>query len=293
MPQSDRKVSSFAQTYFYNNIPPGVLPPGGPIGAGGGGPFEANPNFGRRQDAVGPLHDALWEKAARENPDRTKLVPVLAVGFSDVKSRVEAQEAEAKRQSEHLKSIMERISNLEQKHNLTDDVRAKAAVKRQTALHHRVLGIARKSHILVPALKGTSVTKEEEALRSRLEACEAELENAGGGAGRGIDSAYGRMDSASAGKLRAKVNELWVTLASVKSAREMLEREGRRPGVEWAVVDEHGVEEVTNILGQQQQGLNHLITTLEEDTKSLETVLAGLKGVQLVGVRGSTVRSAQ
>ncbi|CAO1617577.1 unnamed protein product [Parajaminaea phylloscopi] len=277
-------------TYFYNTIPSGVLPPAGPSGAGGGGPFDANANFGRRQDAVGPLHDSLWEKAVRENPDRTKLVPVLAVGFSDLKTRVEGQESEATRQTEHLRTISERLSALEQKHNLSDGVRASAAVKRQAALHHRVMALARKSHILVPALKGSSVTKEEESLRVKLEACEAELENSttsSGGFGTSPPAGqhYG-SGSSNTGRLRARVNELWVALGAVKARREMLEREGRKPGVEWAIVDEAGVEQVTNILGQQQQGLNHLIATLEEDTKALDTVLAGLKGVQLVGVRG-------
>lgn len=243
---------------------------------------------------MGPLHDALWEKAVRENPDRMKLVPVLAVGYSDLKSRVEAQEAEVTRQSEHLKRIMERVSFLEQKHNLSDSVRASAAIKRQAALHHRVMGIARKSHILVPVLKGSSITKEEEALRAKLEACEAELESAGavatfGGSDQSV-ALYGR-ESTSTGRLRARVNELWVALGAVKAKREMLEREGRKAGIEWAVVDERGLEEVASILAQQQQGLTHLITTLEEDTKALDTVLSGLKGVQLVGVRNA-LRSA-
>ncbi|PWN24083.1 hypothetical protein BCV69DRAFT_19733 [Microstroma glucosiphilum] len=278
-------------TYFYNNIPQGIMPPAGPAGAGGGGPFESNPNFGRRQDAVGPVHDALWERASRENPDRTRLVPVLAIGFPDLKTRLTAQEGEATRQSSHLKTINERISALEQKHSLSDSVRTSAAMKRQAALHHRIVSIARKSHVLIPSLRGTSVTKEEEALRSKLEACEAELESAGGSDGSGLG---GSGSGATSGRLRARVNELWSMLGAVKTRREMLEQEGRKPSVEWAVVDERGVEEVANILAQQQQGLNHLIATLEEDSRALDTVLQGLKGVQLIGTvkSGAGLRGA-
>jgi nuclear pore complex protein Nup54 len=240
---------------------------------------------------------------------------VLAIGFPDLKTRLASQEGEANRQSSHLKTINERISALEQKHSLSDSVRTSAAMKRQTALHHRIVSIARKSHVLIPSLRGTSVTKEEEALRSKLEACEAELESAGGSEGGGLGGSGGVGGAgATNGRLRARVNELWSMLGAVKTRREMLEQEGRKPSVEWAVVDERGVEEVANvskirtgrgrrsyrpvqsdvhhtalcipplqILAQQQQGLNHLIATLEEDSRALDTVLQGLKGVQLIG----------
>lgn len=137
-----------------------------------------------------------------------------------------------------------------------------AAVKRQNALHHRVMTLARKSHVLVDPISqrggaggggtghlyassgmsnttSSSITREEEALRARLEACEAELENAGGGV-----SANGNGN----GRMRARVNELWALVGSVKAKREALLRQGQRPrGVEWAVVDERGVELVAQV----------------------------------------------
>ena len=50
------------------------------------------------------------------------------------------------------------------------------------------------------------------------------------------------------------------------------------------MVDQTGLENVTRILAQQQQGLNHLSTTLETDAKAMETITNGLTGVKLVGV---------
>lgn len=178
-----------------------------------------------------------------------RLVPVLAIGFPDLKTRLAAQEGEATRQSSHLKTINERISALEQKHSLSDSVRTSAAMKRQAALHHRIVSIARKSHVLIPSLRGTNVTKEEEALRSKLEACEAELESAGGSEGGGLSGGAG----ATSGRLRARVNELWSMLGAVKTRREMLEQEGRKPSVEWAVVDERGVQEVANVSSDRRR----------------------------------------
>lgn len=228
-------------TYFYNNIPPGSLPVSYPPSTLS--PFDQNPNFGRRQDAVGPIHEALWSKAVRENPEPSHLVPVLAVGFNDLKARIEAQEAETNRQASHVKTINERITALEQKHTLSDSVRASNALKRQAALHHRVLRITRKSHLLIPSLRGSSISRQEEALRVKLEQCEAELDSnahTSSGVGAGVDTT---------GRLRARVNELWAMLGSVKAKREVLERSGRRPATEWAVVDESGVEDVVNVSG--------------------------------------------
>lgn len=216
------------------------------MGAGGGGPFDGNSNFGRRQDAVGAMHDTLWEKAVQENPDRTKLVPVLAIGFNDLHSRVAGQERETERQAGHLKTIMERLSAIEQKQSLSHSVRAQAALKRQSALHHRVVGIAKKSHVLVPALRGSAVTREEEQLRLKLETCQAELGGSNGAGGMNGQSAMGSSTAATS-RLRARVNEMWAVLGAVKAKREALERQGKKASVEWAVVDEDGAQQVTNV----------------------------------------------
>ncbi|PWN93376.1 hypothetical protein FA10DRAFT_264034 [Acaromyces ingoldii] len=255
--------------YFYNALPPNV--------PGLAEAVMANSNFGRRQDAVGPRHEALWARTLQENPDRSRLVPVLAVGFQDLKTRVDLQHGEATRQRARLTELSSRLSSLSQKHSLSDSVRLEAISRRQTTLHHRLVGIARKSHLLIPALRGRSVTADEDRLRVTLEACEAELEAVGGGAGSRGGVAHGR--------LRARVNELWAQLGAIKAKKEAL---GSEVGdaTEWAVVDENGLEDVAKILGSQQQGLNHLSTTLETDEKGLDTVVKGLEGVQLIGVKG-------
>lgn len=54
----------YEQFYFYNAIP---LQPPGLVEMS-----LADPNFGRRSDAIGPRHDAMWLQTLRENPDRSK-----------------------------------------------------------------------------------------------------------------------------------------------------------------------------------------------------------------------------
>lgn len=240
---------------------------------------------GRRADAVGPQHDALWAAAVRENPDPNRLYPVLALGFGDLKKRIESQEREAARQRALLAQLATRLAALEGKHSLSNSVRAQAAQNRQAQLHHRLIGLVGKVQLLVPALRGKSIGPEEERLIALLEACQAEITGAVGANNGRANGTGGRGDSgANHARLRARINELWAQLGVIRAKREMMAREGRSATTEWAVVDQSGLENVTKILAQQQQGLNHLSTTLETDTKTMETIRNGLTGVKLVGV---------
>ncbi len=105
-----------------------------------------------------------------------------------------------------------------------------------------------------------------------LEACEAEITGSTALATRSSTAASGNGNGTHAhpgnhARLRARINELWAQLGVIRAKKEMLAREGRSANTEWAVVDQSGLENVTRILAQQQQGLNHLSTTLEADTK--------------------------
>jgi nuclear pore complex protein Nup54 len=253
---------------------------------------------GRRPDAIGPMHDQLWTAAVRENPDPNRLYPVLALGFNDLKKRIESQAREAQRQRALLATLAQRLSALEQKHSLSNSVRTQAAQSRQAQLHHRLIGLAAKTQLLIPVLRGKSVSPEEERLMAVLEACEAEITGSSNAlASRSLAltpaSNGGAASSGSAGmhatpvqhaRLRARINELWAQLGVIRARREMLAREGRSATTEWAVVDQSGLDNVTRILAQQQQGLNHLSSTLEADTKTMDTITTGLTGVKLVGV---------
>ncbi|CDR99045.1 related to NUP57-nuclear pore protein [Sporisorium scitamineum] len=236
---------------------------------------------GRRPDAVGPMHDQLWAAAVRENPDPNRLYPVLALGFNDLKKRIESQAREAQRQRALLQNLATRLAGLEQKHSLSNSVRAQAAQNRQSQLHHRLIGLMAKTQLLIPALRGKSIGPEEERLIAVLEACEAEITGSSGAGSRANAVAPSAGNHA---RLRARINELWAQLGVIRAKREMLAREGRSATTEWAVVDQTGLENVTRILAQQQQGLNHLCSTLESDAKTMDTITSGLTGVKLVGV---------
>ena len=232
----------------------------------------------RRPDAVGPMHDALWAKAMQENPEPDRLYPVLAVGFGDLRSRVQAQESEAARQHNKLAELSKQLSALQQKHDLSNTIRTQSAMLMQSRIHQRLLALVKDGATLIPALRNQSLTASEDQLLAVLEECDAQL--------NGAASAY--PDAAPQQTLlRAQVNELWAQLGVVRAKREALASQGRvdSGNTEWAIVDEANFEELTSILASLQQGLLHLTNTLSADTKALNMVCDGLTGVPLVGIR--------
>lgn len=231
----------------------------------------------RRSDAVGPMHDALWQKAMQENPDPDRLYPVLAVGFNDLQTRSKAQHTETLRQRNKLAELSKQLAILQQRHDLSNAVRAQSVAMAQARIHQRLLKLLKDTFLLIPALRGQSLTASEDNLVAVLESCEAQLNGAAGTFAENGEQT----------RLRARINELWAQLGVVRARREAMQAQGRTHSgnTEWAVVDEAGFEELTSILAQLQQGLVLLTNTLTSDSKSLDTVCDGLTGVPLVGVR--------
>lgn len=171
-----------------------------------------------------------------------RLVPVLAVGFSELKARADAQQNEAARQRQLVSQLREKVAVLAQSHTLKNTTRASAALRRQVTLHHRLLSSARKAAALLPPsaapagqARGASgfgnvqANVEDEKLRSRLEQCEGELRN---------------------GKLKSRVNELWAGLGAVKARRGAASASGNGSSsgtAEWAVVDAEALDEVAGV----------------------------------------------
>lgn len=230
----------------------------------------------RRPDAVGPMHDALWAKALQENPEPDRLYPVLAVGFGDLQTRANAQMAEATRQRNKVAELTKQLATLQQKHDLLNAVRAQTAMMTQMRIHQRLLSLVKDSSLLIPSLRGQSLTATEDMVKASLENCEAQLNGAIG------DYAAPATEHA---HLRAQLNSLWAQLGVVRARREAMQVQNPGGGTEWVVVDETSFDEIAHILSSLQQGLVHLTNTLTSDGKALDIVCDGLKGVPLVGVR--------
>ncbi|EKM78316.1 hypothetical protein AGABI1DRAFT_121430 [Agaricus bisporus var. burnettii JB137-S8] len=216
------------QHYFYNLVSP-----------------ERVGLYGRPTNA---LNDTLWEKARRENPDPTCHVPVLAIGFDDLRTRVEAQNKKSTEHQQYLNELKTRLESLATQHTLSNSSRLLKAVLAQTQLTQRLLKFVQHLHLLIPSVRSSSIRPEEEQLRSSLEELEEELRR---------------------GRMKGKLNELWAHLGAVNASKERA-----RVGVgEWAVVDEDGLAHLTQILADQQAGLSHLTKILQKVLKDVSIIM--------------------
>ncbi|KAI0058469.1 hypothetical protein BV25DRAFT_1239656 [Artomyces pyxidatus] len=222
------------QHYFYNLVDPAQVH-----------------LYGRPANAT---NEALWQRAVRENPDPSCLVPVLATSFDDLQKRVEAQTQQATAHQEKLKEIRSRIEKLSERHDMSNAARLNKATAAQAQLTHRLLKLVQHLHLLIPALRSSSIRPEEEALRAVLEEIDGEIRRPGG-----------------MGRIVGKLNELWALVGALNAMRSGHSR-GVSDGVEWAVVDEDGLNQIVQILAEQQAGLAHLTKILQKDLRDTAVI---------------------
>lgn len=208
--------------------------------------------YGRPPNAT---NESLWQRAVRDNPDPTCLVPVLALGFDALHMRVEAQTQQAAAQQEKLKELEKRLASLKAIHNDNNMTRIQRAVSQNTQISHRLLKLIQHLHLLIPAVRSSAIRPEEEALRVALEEIEEEVRRPGG-----------------TSKMRGKLNELWALVGAVNAARERGKKVGVDGPTEWTVVDEEGLKQIAQILVDQHAGLEHLTKVLQRDLKDLHVI---------------------
>jgi len=222
------------QHYFYNLVDPSQVH-----------------LYGRPANAT---DESLWQKAVRENPDPTCLVPVLATSFDDLQTRIEAQTQQATGHQEKLKEIRARIEKLSERHVLANAPRLQKLASAQIQLSHRLLRLVQHLHLLIPALRSSSIRPEEEALRAALEEIDGEIRRPGG-----------------MGRIVGKLNELWALVGAVNAMRGANSK-GSSDGVEWAVVDEDGLNQIVQILVDEQAGLMYLTKILQRDLRDIGVI---------------------
>jgi len=153
----------------------------------------------------------------------------LATSFDDLQRRVEAQSQQATAQQERLKEIRARIEKASERHVLSNAPRLQKLASAQAQLTHRLLRLVQHLHLLIPALRSSSIRPEEEALRAALEEIDGEIRRPGG-----------------MGRIIGKLNELWALVGAVNATRGANSK-GSTDGVEWAVVDEEGLNQIVQV----------------------------------------------
>ncbi|KAL1728301.1 nucleoporin complex subunit 54-domain-containing protein [Schizophyllum commune] len=220
------------QHYFYNLVMP-----------------EQVAMYGRPANAT---NEAAWQEAVRRNPDPSRLVPVPANGFGDLRARVEGQTKHAAEHQEKIKDLQSRIAKLRHAHELENHTKLQRAAATQMQVTHRLLKFVARLYLLIPSVRQSTLLPEEEQLRAALEEIEEDLAHGQGG-----------------GRMRAKLNELWALVGVLSAAKE---RQVSGAG-EWAVVDEEGLARIGQILADQQSGLAHLTKVLKKSQRDIAVIL--------------------
>lgn len=200
--------------------------------------------YGRPLNAT---NDALWEKAVRENPDPTwcdlsrfyiflvfiylfifyySLVPVVAIGFDDLRERANAQSTQSSSHLQKLTDLSNRLKSLQTEHSISNASRLQRAHNSQTQLIQRLMRLVQHLHLLIPAVRSSSIRVEEEELRSKLEEMEEELKRS---------------------RVKGKLNEMWALLGAVGAFMERGRGDGQGGQGEWAVVDDEGLAQITQV----------------------------------------------
>lgn len=200
---------------------------------------------------------------------------MIATGFDDLRMRVDAQSEQAKQHQEKLKvtqttlppshaltiypsqEIQERIKNLKNLHSTSTLSKLSRYSSSQTQLTARLLGLIQHLHLLIPAIRSSSIRPEEEELRNRLEKIEEEI--LGGG-----------------GRSRGKVGELWAVVGALRARGGADYNNGNAE--QWQVVDEDGLARIAQV------SLKHFFFSLLAISLSNTRLFSA-------GPVGSTIRS--
>ena len=152
-------------------------------------------------------------------------MPVIAIGFDDLRERANAQSTQSSSQLQKLIDLSSRLKSLLTEHSISNASRLQRAHNAQTQLTQRLMRLVQHLHLLIPAVRSSSIRVEEEELRGKLEEMEEELKRS---------------------RVKGKLNEMWALLGAVGAFMER-GRDGQGGQGEWAVVDDEGLAQITQV----------------------------------------------
>ncbi|KAG0337610.1 hypothetical protein BG004_007570 [Podila humilis] len=196
-----------------------------------------------------------WMQAMQESPDRECMVPALAVGFEDLKKRMESQNDMTEMQRIKLNEIENKMNDIMQFHLLQTASKVREFKRRHIQLAQRVLTLMKRVQIL--RNRGVPISQEEENLRGRLEELLEQLKNPA--------------------HFRGKITELWAQIQILKDSKRL------HPSGTYDVSDEAQLEVIGKVLADQQAGLQHITSVLQKDMVDIETLQRKLEEIGASG----------
>ncbi|KAI8328704.1 nucleoporin complex subunit 54-domain-containing protein [Choanephora cucurbitarum] len=197
-------------------------------------------------------HDqAAWDAAQAANPDPKTMVPALAIGFDDIKKRMDQQQRLSEAHNAKLDEIQILLKEIQRKSQLETTKKIEEYKRRHMQTAQRLVTLLKYAQVL--RNKGLSITPDEEHMRSRLEDIQDQLQRSE--------------------QFHGKLSQLWAQLQLIKESGR---KYGKIDGVdEWDAVSEEKMASITKILDEQNNGVQHIIQALETDTAEIDQLHKG------------------
>ncbi|KAJ3041561.1 hypothetical protein HDV00_009037 [Rhizophlyctis rosea] len=204
-----------------------------------------HPDEVQRYAAPNDHNAEIYRQAMINNPDPKCLVPVLALGFDDIKKRTEIQDRQCQAHANKLKELSTTLSTIRNKHY----VETLRAIERAKFKHREIVQKTLQLYKQIQLLRqrGYSIRADEEMLRSRLEAMQRELQK---------PAAF-----------RGRLNEIRAVVNQLKDSQRLA---GGTVDDLYAVADERTLELIYEALGGQQEGLMRLTEIVQSDKGDVE-----------------------
>ncbi|KAH9496040.1 Nuclear pore complex protein Nup54 [Bulinus truncatus] len=192
---------------------------------------------------VDPL---LWQQAKLDNPDPEKYIPVPMIGFKELQRRLKHQAEQTKLYQQRLDVIASDLSDLQTQHS-TMLSKLEDYKRKELELGHRLLKVIVKQEIY--RKMGYAIQVEEETLKVQLEQLQVELNHPT--------------------QFKGRLNEL------MSQMRMQLQMASGRSDPAYQI-DPDIQAEIKIILKQQQEGLQHLIDIIKDDSADLQLIEQGI-----------------
>ncbi|KAG2235825.1 hypothetical protein INT48_003937 [Thamnidium elegans] len=197
---------------------------------------------------------AQWDEAQKVNPDKTTMVPALAVGFEDVEKRMEQQRLLCEAHNAKLVLMQDILKKVQLKDMLETATKLAEYKRRHMEAAQRVIKFLKYTQVL--RNKGLSITPEEEEMRTRFENIQDQLQRSE--------------------QFHGKLSQLWAQLQLIKESGR---KYGKIDGVdEWDAVSENDMRCITKILEEQDNGVQHIIEVIKKDTTDIDMLRKGWRG---------------
>lgn len=196
------------------------------------------------------VSDSLWAQVQNDNPDPSRMIPVLANGFNDLFSRARWEDDVIRAHTDKLADLNEKSSNLLR--DLDIDLTAKlvAAQQRHQDLSLRLLKIMKGMEIL--RRSGSKLSPSETHALTKLKSSLAKFSS-------------GPLENGSLHNLKFQLESLLESgrLDAFRSAKSI------QPASEEAAAALH------SLLEDQQEGLKSLVESVQKDSSDLQIIKSG------------------